>query len=87
MIKELKYFFFILTILIFIFLSFKFYFSDDNKKKSYRSLKTNNEKIINFSQKLILLNSDTSNIVKYVEKTINKNKKNYNFWKLINNDL
>jgi len=87
MIKELKYFFFILTILIFIFLSFKFYFSDDNKKRSYRSLKTNNEKIINFSQKLILLNSDTSNIVKYVEKTINKNKKNYNFWKLINNDL
>tara|TARA_B110000967_G_scaffold138771_1_gene141711 strand:- start:906 stop:1172 length:267 start_codon:yes stop_codon:yes gene_type:complete len=86
MIKELKYFFFILTILIFIFLSFKFYFSDDNKKKSYRSLKTNNEKIINFSQKLILLNSDTSNIVKYVEKTINKNKKNYNFWKLINNN-
>ena len=86
MIKELKYFFFILTISIFIFLSFKFYFSDDNKKKSYRSLKTNNEKIINFSQKLILLNSDTSNIVKYVEKTINKNKKNYNFWKLINNN-
>ena len=86
MIKELKYFFFILTILIFIFLSFKFYFSDDNKKRSYRSLKTNNEKIINFSQKLILLNSDTSNIVKYVEKTINKNKKNYNFWKLINNN-
>jgi len=86
MIKELKYFFFILTISIFIFLSFKFYFSDDNKKKSYRSLKTNNEKIINFSQKLILLNSDTSNIVKYVEKAINKNKKNYNFWKLINNN-
>ena len=35
---------------------------------------------------LILLNSDTVDIVEYVEKSIDKNKKNYNFWKLINND-
>ena len=32
------------------------------------------------------LKNDTVNIVEYVEKTINKNKKNYNFWKLINNN-
>ena len=43
-------------------------------------------KLKNYSRNLILLNSDTVNIVEYVEKSIDKNKKNYNFWKLINND-
>ena len=41
-------------------------------------------KIIKFSQDLILLDNDTDNTVEYVEKIIDKNKKNYNFWKLIN---
>ena len=86
MIKELKYFFFILTISIFIFLSFKFYFSDDNKKKSYRSLKTNNEKIINFSQNLIFLGNNTNDIVEYTPKTQDNKNKNYHFWKLITNN-
>jgi hypothetical protein len=45
-----------------------------------------NEKIAKYSQNIILLKSDTINIVEYVEKTIDKNKKNYNFWKLINNN-
>jgi hypothetical protein len=40
----------------------------------------------NYSHNVILLKSDTNNIVEYVEKTIDKNKKNYNFWKLINNN-
>ena len=44
------------------------------------------DKTENYSRNLILLNSDTVNIVEYVEKSIDKNKKNYNFWKLINND-
>mgnify|MGYP001573258518 FL=1 len=83
MIKELKYLFFVVTITLFIFLIFRHYISDENKKKSYRSLKSNNKKIFDYSKNLILLKSDTKNIVKYVEKTIDKNKKNYNFWKLI----
>ena len=86
MIKELKYLFFLIIISLFIFLTLKYYFSDDNIKNSYRSLKQNNEKIITFSKKLILLENDTNNIVEYVEKKINKNKKNYNFWTLINNN-
>ena len=86
MIKELKYLFFLIIISLFIFLTLKYYFSDDNIKNSYRSLKLNNEKIITFSKKLILLENDTNNIVEYVEKKINKNKKNYNFWTLINNN-
>ena len=73
-------------ILLFIFLTLKYYFSDTNKKNSYRSLKLIDDKIIKFSQNLTLLGSDTTNVVEYVEKTIDKNKKNYNFWKLVTNN-
>ena len=86
MLKELKYLFFLLVISLFFFLSLKYYFSDENKRNSYRSHKQVNKKIINYSQNIILLKSDTIDIVEYVEKTIDKNKKNYNFWKLINNN-
>ena len=57
-----------------------------NKKNSFRSYKQVDKKNNNYSQNVILLKSDTNNIVEYVEKTIDKNKKNYNFWKLINNN-
>ena len=83
MLKELKYFFFLLITISFFFFSIKYYFSDDNKKNSYRSLKLIDEKIHNHSMNIILLKNDTVNIVEYVEKSIDKNKKNYNFWKLI----
>ena len=86
MLKELKYLLFLFIIFLFLFLSLRYYFSDNNKKNSYRSLKQVDEKIINYSQNIILLKSDTIDIVEYVEKTIDKNKKNYNFWKLINNN-
>jgi hypothetical protein len=86
MLKELKYLLYLFVITLFLFLSLRYYFSDDNKKNSYRSFKQMDEKIINYSQNIILLKSDTIDIVEYVEKTIDKNKKNYNFWKLINNN-
>ena len=86
MLKELKYLLFLIVISLFIFLSLKYYFSDDNKKNSYRSYKQVDEKITNYSQNILLLKSDTFDIVEYVEKNIDKNKKNYNFWKLINNN-
>ena len=86
MLKELKYLLYLFVILLFLFLSLKYYFSDNNKKNSYRSYKLLNEKVANYSQNIILLKNDTINIVEYIEKTIDKNKKNYNFWKLINNN-
>ena len=86
MLKELKYLLYLFVILLFFFLSIRYYFSDNNKKKSYRSYKQVNEKIVNYSQNIILLKNDTIDIVEYVEKTIDKNKKNYNFWKLINSN-
>ena len=86
MLKELKYFLYLLVITLFLFLSLRYYFSEDNKKNSYRSYKQVDEKITMYSQNIILLKSDTTDIVEYIEKTIDKNKKNYNFWKLINNN-
>jgi hypothetical protein len=86
MLKELKYLLYLFVIILFFFISLKYYFSDDNKKNSYRSYKLLDEKITMYSQNIILLKSDTIDIVEYVEKTIDKNKKNYNFWKLINNN-
>ena len=44
------------------------------------------EKIFNYSQNLDLLKNDTTDIVEYVKKNTDKNKKSYNFWKLINNN-
>jgi hypothetical protein len=86
MIKELKYFFYTLVIILTFFLTLNYYFSDDNKKKSYRSLKQIDEIIIKYSKNLILLNNNTNEIVEYVERSTDQDKKNYNFWKLITNN-
>tara|TARA_B100000780_G_C20979807_1_gene391462 strand:+ start:184 stop:447 length:264 start_codon:yes stop_codon:yes gene_type:complete len=87
MIKELKIFFYILITFLTLFLALKYYFSNDNKKNSHRSFKQIDERIIKHSENLILLKNNTNEIVEYVEGSIKKDKKNYNFWKLIiNND-
>ena len=86
MLKEFKYLLYLFVITLFLFMSLKYYFSDNIKKNSYRSYKQVDEKISKYSQNLILLKSDTTEIVEYVEKTIDKNKKDYNFWKLLTNN-
>ena len=83
MIKEVKYLIFIIIIFIFIFLSGKYYFSDENKKNSYRSLKNNNQKISLYSQNIPILKNDTQDIIEYVKNTQSKKKKKYFFWDLI----
>ena len=59
MLKEIKYLIFIVIILLFIFLTGKYYFSDENIKKSYRSYKNIDEKIKIYSKKLPILENDT----------------------------
>ena len=88
MLKELKYFFYIVIIFFFLFITGNYYFSDNNKKISYRSMSQISERIVIFSKNLQTLNSDTDNIIEYVEnnKDLNKKKKKYNFWKLLTND-
>jgi hypothetical protein len=85
MIKELKYLFFIVTIILFVFVNIRFYFSDDNKKKSYRSHKTIEKKIENFSKDIPILKNDTNNIITWVENKNNLKKKSYLFWGLLDN--
>ena len=83
MIRELKYFLYTITIIVFIFFILNYYFSDENKKNSYRSTKAFGSKIVKYSKTLQSLESDTENIVEYVENTFNKDKKKYKFWELI----
>ena len=86
MLKELKYLLYVLSIFIFFFISLKFYFSDDYKKKFYRSLNNYDNIIEKFSKNLPTLKNDTNNIIEYVDNNMNKSKKKYKFWKLIEND-
>ena len=86
MIKEFKNLFYFILIFIFVFFIVKYYFSEQNKKKSYRSLYNLDSKIIEYAKNLPLLNNDTNNVVEYVENTGADNKKKYNFWKLLIND-
>ena len=86
MIKELKFFFYIFTIFFFLFFTGRYYFSDANKKTSYRSLNEISNKIDNISTNLQTLKNDTENIIEYVENNNNKNKKKYHFWKLLTNN-
>ena len=83
MIRELKYVFYIITIFFFIFFVIRYYFSDEYIKKSYRSLNLLDEKINTFSSTLTILESDTSDIIKYVENNNNQDKKKYYFWNLL----
>ena len=83
MIKELKYVFYIIIIFFFIFFVSKYYFSDEYKKKSYRSLILVDDKINIFSENLVILESDTNDIIEYVEYQKDKNKKKYHFWELL----
>ena len=83
MLKEIRYLIFLILIVFFIFFTGKYYFSDDNKKNSFRSLNNIEKKIDIHSKKLPVLENDTKNIIQYVEKSNKDNKKKFNFWKLL----
>ena len=86
MLKEIKYLIFMLIIFLFLFFTDRYYFSEENKKNSYRSLTSIDEKISTYAEKLPVLEDDTKNIIEYVEQS-NKNKtKKFNFWKLLENN-
>tara|TARA_B100000902_G_C26718931_1_gene625628 strand:+ start:156 stop:419 length:264 start_codon:yes stop_codon:yes gene_type:complete len=85
MIKELKSLIYFFSIIFFIFFTLKYYFSDQNEKKLYRTLNNFDQKIENFTEKLPVLEDDTKNIIEYVEQK-NTQKKKFNFWKLLEFD-
>ena len=75
MLKEIKYLILTFVICLFLFLTGKYYFSDINKRNSYRSINTIDEKVNSYAQKLPILEDDTKNIIEYVEQSNNKKKK------------
>ena len=83
MIKELKYVFYLLIIFLFLFFSLRYYISDDYKKKSFRSINTIDNKIYLENESIKILNNDTENIIEYIDRETNENKKEYKFWELL----
>ena len=83
MFKKIKYLIFIFIIILFLILTGKYYFSDTNKKNSFRSLNEINKKIDVYSKKIPILEDDTKNIIEYVDQSTSKKKKKFNFWKLL----
>ena len=86
MLKEIKYLTFIIIILLFLFFTGKYYFSDENIKNSYRSQKNIDDKIKIYAKNLPILKNNTNDIIEYVKQTDKKKKKKFNFWKLLEND-
>ena len=86
MIKELKFVFFILIIIFFLIFTGRFYFSDENKKNTFRSINNINSKINTFSKNLIVLKNDTNDIIEYIENEKNNDEKNYYFLELLRNN-
>ena len=84
--KEVKYVIFIVVISSLLFFTVKYYFSDENIKKSYRSYNSVDERIKIYSLKLPILENDTNDVIEYVNQTNKKKKKKFNFWKLLEND-
>ena len=85
MIKELKYLFFLLVIFFFLFFTIRFYFSDENQKRTYRSINLLDKKIKNSEKNIIFLKNNTENIIDYIDNN-NDKKKKYSFWELIYGD-
>ena len=88
MFKEIKLAFYIISISLFLFLTTKYYFSDANIKNYFRKINTIDQSIKIIGEKLIVLESDTENIIQDVDKNndTNKKNKNFSFWELLNNN-
>ena len=68
---------------MFSFFTIKYYFSDTNKKNSYRSINDMDKRINIYAEKLPILDDDTKNIIEYVEQSTIKKKKKFKFWQLL----
>ena len=86
MIKEFKIVFFILVIIIFLIFTGGFYFSDKNKKNTFKSINNINSKISTFSKNLIVLKNDTNDVIEHIENEKNNDKKKYYFLELLKNN-
>ena len=85
MLKKIKNIFYLASFFIFIILTTRFYFSDQNIKETNKSRSFYSVKLNNNSQNLPLLKNDTNNIIEYINdiEIYKKRKKKFTFWNLI----
>ena len=85
MLKKIKNIFYLISFFIFIVLTAKFYFSDQNIKETNKSRSFYSVKLNNNTHNLPLLKNDTHNIIKYLDdvEVYKKKKKKYSFFDLI----
>jgi len=85
MLKKIKNIFYLVSFLIFIVLTTRFYFSEQNIKETNKSRSFYSVKIYDDTQNLPLLKNDTNNIIEYINDVdiYKKNKKKFTFWDLI----
>ena len=84
MIKELRYIFYLLTIFFFIFFVLKFYLSENNIKKTNKTILEYQSKLDKKIGNLPIIKNDTRNIIDYKNEIEEfKNKKQRKYWKLI----
>ena len=82
MIKEIKYFIYIFTIILFFFLTIKFYLSETNIKNTHRSINYKDENININDLDLKVLKNNTMNIIEYVDNQLD-DEEEYKFWELL----
>ena len=82
MIKEIKYFIYIFTIILFFFLTIKFYLSETNIKNTYRSINYKDENININNLDLKVLKNITVDIIEYVDNQLD-DEEEYKFWELL----
>tara|TARA_B100000212_G_C27357279_1_gene526450 strand:- start:217 stop:474 length:258 start_codon:yes stop_codon:yes gene_type:complete len=82
MIKEIKYFIYIFTIILFFFLTIKFYLSETNIKNTYRSINYKDENININDLDLKVLKNNTVDIIEYVDNQLD-DEEEYKFWELL----
>ena len=85
MLKKIKNIFYLSSFFIFIILTTRFYFSDQNIRETNKSRSLYSVKLNNNTQNLPLLKNDTNNIIEYINdiEVYKKNKKKFIFWDLI----
>jgi len=85
MLKKIKNIFYFASFFIFIILTTRFYFSEQNIRETNKSRSFYSVKLNDNTQNLPLLKNDTNNIIEYINdiEIYKKNKKKFTFWNLI----
>ena len=85
MLRKIKNIFYLSSFFIFIILTTRFYFSDQNIRETNKSRSFYSVELNNNTQNLPLLKNDTNNIIKYLNdvEVYKKKKKKFSFFDLI----